>query len=110
MGLPVDARDWRAASTIWRMSLTPASTADSDSKRASQERATSRARVVFPVPGGPQRIIECGVPVAINLDSARPSPSRCGWPTSLVQRRRTHAVRQRAPGVRGGLEWQGILG
>src|SRR5215831_14239848 len=46
------------------MSLTPASTAAMAMKSALKASAISRARVVLPEPGGPQRIIECDLPDA----------------------------------------------
>ena len=47
-----------ACSTAARTSFTPAITAESATNSASHVRATRRASVVLPVPGGPQRIIE----------------------------------------------------
>ncbi len=65
-----------------RTSARPACTADSSSKAASACSAVMRASVVLPVPGGPNRIIECGRPDSIAVRSAEPSPSRCCWPTN----------------------------
>ena len=51
-GLPADGRSReRAWSTISRMSLTPASTAETSTNSRSPDCATTYARVVFPVPG-----------------------------------------------------------
>ena len=47
------------------ISLTPDNTAEIDSKWASAESAIILAKVVFPTPGGPHRIIECGIPLVI---------------------------------------------
>ena len=49
----------RASATFSRMSLTPASTAETLMKAASVCAAIIRASVVLPVPGGPQKTIEC---------------------------------------------------
>src|SRR6266436_616960 len=58
-----------ACATASRMSLTPASTAEMERKSALNASAISRASVVLPVPGGPQRIIECGLPeVVVDLE------------------------------------------
>ena len=66
----------RRASTAVRMSFTPDTTAESASKRHPGEDPSSRANVVFPVPGGPQRIIEGMSSLAIRPRSALSSPSR----------------------------------
>ena len=42
--------------------------------------AISRAIVVLPEPGGPHRIIECGLPAANATASGLPGASRCRWP------------------------------
>ena len=47
---------------------------------ASKASAISRASVVLPVPGGPQRIIECSRPDSKATRSGLPGPSRCCWP------------------------------
>jgi acyl carrier protein len=62
------------------MSFTPPSTADMAMNWASKASAISRASVVLPVPGGPQRIIECSRPDSKATRSGLPGPSRCGWP------------------------------
>ncbi len=77
MRRPRSARAVRARSTASRMSLTPAMTAESCMNSASARRAISRASVVLPVPGGPQRI------------------SECSWP--LLQRLAQRLARRRAP-------------
>src|SRR6202158_5329937 len=63
-----------------RMSLTPDSTADKAIKSALNASAINRARVVLPTPGGPQRIIECGLPVANATASGLPGASRWRCP------------------------------
>ena len=71
-----------AVASTPRTSLTPALTADSCSKAASVSSATSRASVVLPVPGGPQRIIDTGRPRRTISPKAAPGSRRCGWPTT----------------------------
>ena len=75
---PVARRSSRASSMTRRRSATPADTAESPTNRAFARRAAIAARVVFPVPGGPQRIIDGSCPASIALRSTRPSPTRCG--------------------------------
>ena len=55
--------------------------------------AISRASVVLPTPGGPHRIIECGLPDANATASGFPGASRCRWPitSSMVFGRRRSA-------------------
>ena len=50
----------RAASNVFFRSATPVNTADNCSKCSLNAVDSSRAIVVLPVPGGPQRMIECG--------------------------------------------------
>src|SRR5215831_20494202 len=64
------------------MSLTPASTAAMAMKSALKASAISRARVVLPEPGGPQRIIECGLPDANATASGLPGASSWRCPTT----------------------------
>ena len=71
-----------ACSTASRMSLTPASTADSAMKCAPVARASSRASVVLPTPGGPHRIIDGSRPDSKATRSGRPGASRWRWPTT----------------------------
>src|SRR2546430_7936418 len=54
---------------------------------ALEARAMSRASVVLPVPGGPQKISECSCPVAMLADKGLPGPSRCCWPTNSPSER-----------------------
>ena len=44
--------------------------------------AMIRARVVFPTPGGPQKIMEETRSWSMSCRSTLPSPSRCSWPTN----------------------------
>ena len=66
-----------ACSTAARTSFTPAITADSATNSASQVRATSRASVVLPVPGGPHSSIECRLRPSSRRRSGLPGASRC---------------------------------
>src|SRR4051794_16076157 len=70
-----------------RTSLTPAVIADSSTKRLLVALETTYARVVFPVPGGPQRITEDGPagppdPSPTSLRRGEPGFRRCCWPTT----------------------------
>ena len=71
----------RAAAIVSRTSLTPAVTADSATKWRSVDDATTLASVVFPVPGGPHRMIDDSRSASIRARSGAPGPSRWGWPT-----------------------------
>src|SRR5438105_8310867 len=62
------------------MSLTPVSTAEIAMNSESNASAINRASVVLPEPGGPHRIIECGLPDANATASGLPAASRCRWP------------------------------
>ena len=64
------------------MSLTPVSTAEIAMNSESNASAINRASVVLPEPGGPHRIIECGLPAANATASGLPGASRCRWPTT----------------------------
>jgi hypothetical protein len=78
---PLIARP-RARSTISRTSLTPPSTAENGSKLASADCATTRASVVFPLPGGPHNT---RLGIASRWMASRrkvPSPSTPPWPTT----------------------------
>ena len=62
-------------------------TADSGTKAlAVVVPAMSWARVVLPVPGGPQRITEDRRSASIRARSGMPGPSRCSWPTTSSRR------------------------
>src|SRR5579871_5399682 len=77
------------------MSLIPACTAESAMNSAFERAAMSRASVVLPVPGGPQRISECGWPEAIASYSGLPGASRWDCPTN------SSSVRGRMRSARG---------
>ena len=79
--LPISASRSRAPAITSRTSFTPAVTAESDTKARSVVDATTVARVVLPVPGGPQRMIEESRSASMRLRSGAPGPSRCCWPT-----------------------------
>src|SRR5260370_1432957 len=55
---PRDARAFRASSISALMSLMEVDVAEKGTKRARVVRAMMRASVVFPEPGGPQKIME----------------------------------------------------
>ena len=80
------------------MSLMPASTALKATKCACVVAASMRARVVLPVPGGPQRMIDCSASRSMASRSGLPGATRCCLADELVQRARAHAVGQRRPG------------
>src|SRR5215470_17896341 len=64
------------------MSFTPASTAEMAMKSALNASAISRASVVLPEPGGPHRIIECGLCELKATSSGLPGSSRWRCPTT----------------------------
>src|SRR5438552_2424922 len=64
------------------MSFTPENTAESAMNCASNASAIRRARVVLPTPGGPHRIIECGLPDTKARRRGLPGPRRCSCPTN----------------------------
>ena len=66
----------RAISITSRMSLTPAVTADSRSNSRLVVTAMSSASVVFPVPGGPHKMMEDIRSASINLRSGPLGPTR----------------------------------
>ena len=73
---PRSPRRRRACSATVRTSFTVADTADSGSKWLAVERATTRAREVLPVPGGPHRMADVSRSASIRVRSGRPGPSR----------------------------------
>ena len=92
-----------ARSTASRMSFTPPSTALMVMNCASNACAISRAMVVLPVPGGPQRMQLCGCPDSNASRSGMPSPSRCCCPTTCARvrgRRRSGKGTWRAWGMK----------
>ena len=82
---PRSARAVRARSTASRMSLTPAMTADSCMNSASARRAMSRASVVLPVPGGPQRISEWSWPRSSAWRSGLPGAEHLLLPDEFIE-------------------------
>ena len=74
---------------------TPDMTALRLKNSASMVRAITRARVVLPLPGGPQKIMEEKRRLAFRArHKRRPGPTRCSWPTnSLRLRGRNRAAR-----------------
>src|SRR5256885_16678704 len=71
-----------ARRTASLMSFTPENTAESAMNSASNASAIRRARVVLPTPGGPHRIIECGLPESKARRRGLPGERRCSWPTN----------------------------
>ena len=65
-----------------RISLMPLVTALKSMKLAWVRPAMMRARVVFPTPGGPQKIMEEMRSWSINCRKIFPSPKRCSCPTN----------------------------
>ena len=73
-----------------RMSFTPANTADKAINSQLKALAVKRAKVVFPTPGGPHSIIECGLPEAKASCSGLPLASKWLCPiTSAIVRGRS---------------------
>ena len=86
---------------------TPAMTADRVAKWAPISPASSRARLVLPVPGGPQKISDARWPRAMLRRSGPRSPTRCSWPTNSSRLRgRMRAAR----GWRSGGGWKSASG
>ena len=61
---------------LLRTSLTPCMTAEKETKLLRVELAMTRARVVFPVPGGPQKMTEVSWSLSIRRLRSFPSPRR----------------------------------
>ena len=101
MRRPRSARAVRARSTASRMSLTPAITAESCMNSASARRAISRASVVLPVPGGPQRISECSWPFSSAWRSGLPGAQHLLLADELVEGARPHAIGERPQRIVG---------
>ena len=83
----------RARSITSRTSLTVADTAESCSKARLVVAATTWAKVVLPVPGGPQKMAEDRRSASTSARNGRPGPTRCSCPTisSRVRGRRRAA-------------------
>ena len=65
----------------------PASAALNDTKRAFVVSAMMRASVVLPVPGGPQRMIDCRKSRSMASRSGLPGASSSSWPTNSSNER-----------------------
>ena len=89
---------WRRASSTTRLrSATPDITALRLTKWQCRAEAMTRARVVLPLPGGPQKIMEeKSRPALSDRHNRRPGPTRCAWPTNSFR------VRGRIRAARGG--------
>ena len=86
------ARRARAASKIFFSSATPEWIAETCTKASARAAPMSRATVVLPLPGGPQKIIEPSDGCSSRRVSAPSGPVRCSWPdtsASDVGRRRS---------------------
>ena len=84
---------WRrrcAPATTLRMSATPAITALIVSKCDFVPRAMTAARLVLPVPGGPQRISEESRSASMARRRSWPGPTISSWPKYSVERARAH--------------------
>lgn len=79
--LPVSWRAFFASSKIGRTSLMPTIVALSSLKIALVRLAISRAKVVFPQPGGPHKIMLPVAPFSTRVESKELGPVRCTWPT-----------------------------
>ena len=71
-----------ACSITARISLIPLVTAEKSIKAAFVRLAMILARVVFPTPGGPQKIMDEIWSLSISRLSTFPFPSRWVWPTN----------------------------
>ncbi len=101
------SRRRRAWSTSLRTSATPTVTALKAKNSASSSRASTRARVVLPQPGGPQKIMDANKRRArMARQRMRPSPTRWPWPANSVRSR----GRIRAARGSGGANREGVLG
>ena len=63
----------------------PAETADSSYTKASEFFKYIFANVVFPDPGGPQRINDVALPFSIISLNGFPSPTKCSCPTKSLR-------------------------
>ena len=96
---PPESSRPRAVATISRILGTPSDTALKGTNARALVVATSRASVVFPVPGGPQKIIDPGTPRSMASRNGLPGPSTCVCPTnSSSARGRIRAARGCADG------------
>src|SRR3546814_17959978 len=79
------AASFSASAKACRKSATPEKTADKGAKRIPTASASSRAIVVLPVPGGPQRLIDDNCPAATMRPIAPSGPVRCSCPTTSAR-------------------------
>ena len=90
----------RPRSTMRRRSATPAPTALTASKAELVMVATMRARVVLPLPGGPQRTSEGRASSSRARRSTEPGPTACSCPTNSSRLRGRIRVDSGAAAVR----------
>ena len=90
---PPARRSARAMTSL--ISLMPDRTALNETNRAVVRSAIRRASVVLPVPGGPQKIIDCSRSRSIASRSGAPGASSASWPTNSSSVRGPHALGQR---------------
>src|SRR5213592_919683 len=97
---------------ISRTRATPSVTAENGSKWRAVWFAMMRASVVFPDPGGPQRMQDPISPRRISSPRAFPGPSRCSWPrnSSRVRGRRRAASGLGERGNRVGSDTDALSG
>src|SRR5437867_6952024 len=97
---------------ISRTRATPSVTAENGSKWRAVWFAMMRASVVFPDPGGPQRMQDPISPRRISSPRAFPGPSRCSWPrnSSRVRGRMRAASGSGERGNRVGSDTDGRSG
>ena len=86
----------RAPAITSRTSFTDAFTAESGTNALVVASAMSRASVVFPVPGGPQKITDDSRSASISRRSGRPSAEQVLLSDHLVEPGRTQARRERS--------------
>ena len=98
---PSSRREASASAITALMSLMPESTALKAMKRARVMVAMRRAIVVFPVPGGPQRMIDCSASRSIAPRSGCPGASSSCCPTSSSNVRGRIRSASGAPGAEG---------
>ena len=99
---PVMRRRCSAAAITSFTSLMPARTALNAMNSAFVRSAMSRASVVLPVPGGPQRMIDCSRSRSIISRSGRPGAISSSWPTiSSSERGRMRSARGTVRGSTG---------
>ena len=78
---PCSPRRALAPATVSLTSFTPAETADRPTNARLVAPAMRRAKVVLPVPGGPQSTAELSRSASMSARRGRPGASRCSCPT-----------------------------